>query len=70
MTASLGWLVDCDGPPDTVHVIPVADELDHERAPSCPCLPQVAPVQRETGGLGALVVHDSLDGRERQEVAA
>ncbi|WP_163275331.1 hypothetical protein [Cellulomonas iranensis] len=46
-----------------VHVIPVDDLIEHEEAgDGCPCGPHV-----EFVSGGQVVVHHSLDGRERTE---
>jgi hypothetical protein len=47
-----------------VHVLPVTDLIDHTHD-DCPCGPAVEPVVRGDGSVGWLVVHHSLDGRER-----
>lgn len=50
----------------TVHVVPVNDLIDHPDD-DCPCGPTIEPVEREDGSFGWVVVHHSLDGRERHE---
>lgn len=51
-----------------VHVLPINDLIDHEDAGSdCPCGPTVEPVPRDDGSMGWLIVHHSLDGREKRE---
>lgn len=53
----------------TVHVLPVADLIEHESgADDCACGPTIEPVQREDGSMGWLITHHSLDGRERSEM--
>lgn len=50
-----------------LHVAPVDDLIQHDRAsdePDCPCGPDVMPVKRDDGSMGWLIVHHSLDGRE------
>ena len=54
----------------TVHVHPLDDLIEHQMDDSCPCGPRQEPVKREDGSVGWLVVHNSLDGRERDEDAA
>ena len=49
-----------------VHVIPVADLIDHEDN-DCACIPTTEPVHRADGSVGWLITHHSLDGREREE---
>lgn len=51
---------------DDVHVMPVADLIEHEWQ-DCPCQPLVEPVPRDDGSMGWLVTHHSLDGRELRE---
>jgi hypothetical protein len=51
----------------TVHVEPINDLVDHEDSDECPCGPTVEPVPRDDGSVGWLVIHHSLDGRERFE---
>lgn len=53
-----------------MHVYPVDDLIDHDTnggEPGCACGPETRPVQREDGSMGWVVVHHSLDGRERYE---
>lgn len=54
-----------------VHVLPVNDLIEHEdEGDDCPCGVRTEPVKdEETGAVGWLVVHSSLDGRERFEKA-
>jgi hypothetical protein len=52
-----------------VHVHPVDDLIEHELTDECPCGPEQRPVEREDGGTGWVVVHHSLDGREKTEGA-
>ena len=54
---------------DEVHVHPLADLIEHGLTDNCPCGPEQRPVKREDGSVGWLVVHHSLDGREKQEDA-
>lgn len=51
---------------DDVHVLPTADLITHTHD-ECPCGPLTVPVPRPDGSVGWLVVHHSLDGRERAE---
>lgn len=53
----------------TGHVVPIADLIVHEvdDAGGCPCVPSVEPVALPAGGIGWLLVHHSLDGREFNE---
>jgi hypothetical protein len=47
-------------------VYPVGDLIDHQ-PDDCPCGPITKPVKRGDGSVGWVHVHNSLDGRERQE---
>ena len=52
------------------HVVPVDDLIAHDSStdePDCICGPEVEPVERDDGSIGYLIVHHSLDGRERFE---
>jgi hypothetical protein len=52
----------------TVHVYPAADLIDHDcGGGDCVCGPTVEPVTAGDGSMGWLVLHHSLDGRERAE---
>ncbi|MCW2496386.1 MAG: hypothetical protein JWQ77_2310 [Jatrophihabitans sp.] len=51
----------------TVHVLPVADLIDHAASDECTCGPTTEPVPRDNGSFGWLVTHHSLDGREARE---
>jgi hypothetical protein len=52
-----------------VHVMPRDDLIEHATSGDCTCGPRTEPVEREDGSMGWLLVHHSLDGRERNEVA-
>lgn len=49
------------------HVVPINDLVEHTEHVDCVCGPTVEPVKREDGSVGYVVIHHSLDGRERQE---
>lgn len=52
----------------TVHVVPTNDLIDHDTTgDDCPCGPTTEPIMREDGSNGWMVVHHSLDGREKHE---
>jgi hypothetical protein len=52
----------------TVHVYPTGDLIDHELdGDDCPCGPTTEPVPTDDGSMGWLIVHHSIDGRERTE---
>lgn len=51
-----------------VHVVPINDLVGHEASDDCVCGPTVEAVFRDDGSNGWVVVHHSLDGRERHEV--
>jgi len=53
-----------------VHVVPVADVIDHRTDIDCLCGPEVEWIDPDTGDTypaGPVVVHHSLDGREAME---
>jgi hypothetical protein len=50
-----------------VHVHPVDDLIEHELTDECPCGPESRREVLEDGSDGWLVVHHSLDGREKTE---
>lgn len=56
----------------TMHVLPVNDLIEHEHDPGtdCACGPTTEPVPAEDGSMSWLVVHHSLDGRERPSAVA
>ena len=47
----------------TVHVLPVADLVEHTDSDDCLCGPAVEPVPAEDGSIGWVVSHHALDGR-------
>jgi hypothetical protein len=52
----------------TVHVEPINDLIEHDTSGQpCVCGPKERPVKRDDGSVGWVVVHNSLDGRERYE---
>jgi hypothetical protein len=54
--------------PQTVHVLPVNDLIEHEEEGTvCPCGPTVEPVFDDDGACGWLISHQSLDRREDRE---
>lgn len=53
----------------TVHVLPIGDLIEHQdTGQDCPCGPTVEAVFADDGSNGWLIMHHSLDGRERAEV--
>lgn len=52
---------------DQVHVVPLADVVSHDDSEDCACGPTSEPVKREDGSVGWVVIHHSLDDRERVE---
>lgn len=57
---------------DVLHVAPVGDLVGHDTSTveaDCACGPRVEPVKRDDGSVGWLIVHASLDGRERTEAS-
>ena len=61
-----GWVLGQVG--DEVHVLPLWDLIDH-KVSDCVCGTTTEPCPREDGSMGWLIVHFSLDGRDRQEAA-
>ena len=53
----------------TQHVVPINDLIEHDSSggQNCVCGPTTKPVEAEDGSMGWVVVHHSLDGRERAE---
>ena len=51
----------------SLHVVPVGDLIEHQTDDGCPCGPTSKPEQRDDGSFGQVVVHHSLDGREKNE---
>lgn len=49
-----------------VHVLPLDDLITHD-SDDCPCGPIHEPVKRDDGGIGWVITHHSLDGRELTE---
>jgi len=56
----------------TVHVVPIMDRIEHDTddEEECVCGPTSQPAPRSDGSMGWVVVHHSLDGRERREAPA
>lgn len=51
-----------------VHVYPTKDIIEHElKGDDCPCGVTSEPVKRDDGSMGWVIIHHSLDGRERYE---
>lgn len=52
----------------SVHVYPRGDQVEHDTdGGDCVCGPTTEPVPLVDGGIGWIVTHHSLDGRERNE---
>lgn len=49
-----------------VHVIPVGDLIIHDASDDCVCVPRAELVQGDQGDEWVMV-HNSLDGREKDE---
>jgi hypothetical protein len=54
-------------PLSELHVMPVADLIDHAANDACLCGPTVEPVMRPDGSNGWLHTHHSLDRREAND---
>jgi hypothetical protein len=53
-----------------LHIAPQGDLITHDTSSTeadCVCGPRTVPVEQKHGGYGWLIVHHSLDGREREE---
>jgi hypothetical protein len=62
------WRYHTEG--DHLHVWPIKDLIKHDTDDDdagCMCGPRTEPVKSEDGSVGWLIVHHSLDGRERNE---
>jgi len=54
--------------PQTVHVLPVNDLIEHSEVDTdCLCGPTAEPVFDADGACGWVITHHSLDGREANE---
>lgn len=56
------------GSTDVLHIRPLGDPIGHDTStggPDCARGPEARPEKREAGSVGWLIVHHSLDGRER-----
>lgn len=47
-----------------LHVVPIADLVEHTSDDDCSCGPTAKPVEGAGGAVGWLMIHHSLDGRE------
>lgn len=54
---------------NSVHVVPVGDLVEHDvdTDTGCVCGPRLEPVIRTDGSCAWVLVHRSLDGREKNE---
>lgn len=50
-----------------VHVHPLDDLIEHHLTDDCPCGPESRREVLEDGSDGWLIVHHSLDNREKEE---
>lgn len=51
----------------SAHVVPVNDTIEHDLNDECACGPDPEIVRRDDGTVGWVLVHHSLDARERGE---
>lgn len=69
VTATKRWtnIITDDG--GTIHVIPIGDLITHvtDDDGDCACGPTTEAVKRDSGTTGWLIIHHSLDGREKDE---
>lgn len=55
---------------DVYHVFPIGDLIEHDAdSDDCACGPSSRPEKREDGSVAWIMVHHSLDGREKRETA-
>lgn len=53
---------------NTTHVYPINDLIEHNTdSDDCICGPRIDVVKRKDGSCAYIVVHHSLDGREKNE---
>ncbi len=53
---------------NSVHCVPINDLVEHNTDnDDCICGPTTEPVERSDGSFGLIVIHHSLDGREKNE---
>lgn len=50
---------------NTVHIYPINDLVDHDNNDDCVCGPRVETVAGDDGSISWVVVHHSLDAREK-----
>jgi hypothetical protein len=50
-----------------LHIVPVADLIDHDLTDECACGPADESVTHDDGSIEWVTVHASLDGREQRE---
>lgn len=49
------------------HIYPMNDVIDHDTtSDDCLCGPTIEPIEMPDGTINWLIVHHSLDGRERR----
>jgi hypothetical protein len=59
----MAWIIDTQSHPLDIHVMPLEDLRPHGPVRHCWCRPE----DGEVDGYGQVVIHKSLDGRERYE---
>lgn len=60
-----GWSVK-NVVPNEVHVVPHNDLIEHT-PDECTCGPTLEPIKRDDGSYAWLLIHHSIDGREKSE---
>jgi hypothetical protein len=67
--ANAGWEVVTWDDGDHVHVVPLEDSIPHTETDDgdCICGTTTEPTKRDDGSIGWVIIHHSLDGRERYE---
>lgn len=59
------WLCTEQTDDGRVHVLPLGDQVEHERTDECVCGPKTELVTRDDGPDGWVVIHYALDRRHR-----
>lgn len=58
------WRKASDDKNDALHVVPVADLMDHTLHAECACEPDVDLVERADHSVATIYIHNAKDGRE------
>ena len=60
----MSWQTTYNPVVDILHVLPVADLIEHPLNADCACGPTCEPIERDDGTIGSIYNHNALDGRE------